>query len=642
MIADWAAQLPVLFVAVAVAFVPGLLALAAAGLRGLALIALAPLMSTTMAGAAAILIAWAGFDWSALSFLVMVVAIVVVAFAAGRLLAPWRGSPARIGGLLLPAAIGVGIVLGAWRIIAYIGDPSAISQTNDAVFHLNALRSVLETNTASAFDLSRFVGGSGFYPAAWHALASLIALITGAGPPTAANALTLVIAAVIWPVGLTWFASLATGSKAIACYTAILSGVLQAFPLLLFQWGVLYPNALSVALLPAAVGAVRIAADGIRATRSWRSVVFGALLVGIALGALLLSQPAAALAWGLLVMIWFSWWMPQRQSVGIAVRTGAVVFGWIVLGAVWLVLSRSTSGSHWPPFRGKGEVWLDLLLNSHLRMPATWGISILMIIGLIAAARNRDRRWMVAAWLGLSALYVLVAAIGAPAVRDGILGAWYADPYRIAALTPIIVIPLAAVGADAIVRFATRTVARGGARADAASTVLGFSVLTLYAIAAILLRPAAMPEFIENTLDDESRYAISADTYLSVDERVLLESLGQYVGDDARVIGNPGTGTAFGFMLSGVDVYPRTWSPPRTAAWELIAEDLNDAADMPAVCTALGDYGDPQYVLDFGPGESAPGRFLMPGMTGFAGQDGFEEVARVGDASLWRITACAG
>src|SRR5690606_26089734 len=121
---------------------------------------------------------------------------------------------------LLPTALVIGAVSGLWRIAAYVTDPSAISQTNDAVFHLNALRYILETGSASSLDVSSFIGGTGFYPAAWHALASLIVLVSGATIPVAANALTIVIAVLIWPLGLTWFARAATGSSAIAAYTA--------------------------------------------------------------------------------------------------------------------------------------------------------------------------------------------------------------------------------------------------------------------------------------------------------------------------------------------------------------------------------------------------------------------------------------
>jgi hypothetical protein len=160
-------------------------------------------------------------------------------------------------------------------------------------------------------------------------------------------------------------------------------------------------------------------------------------------------------------------------------------------------------------------------------------------------------------------------------------------------------------------------------------------------IVLILVRPVAMPAVTQGTYDRESRYLAADDAYLSPDERELLESLDDYVPAGARVIANPSTGSGFGYFLSGRDVYPRTWAAPQTEAWQTLAAGLRDAATDPEVCDALEVYGSPRYVLDFGAGERAAGRYVLPGMTDFAGKPGFELVDAVGDASLWLITACA-
>src|SRR5690606_29223549 len=113
-----------------------------------------------------------------------------------------------------------------------------ISQTNDAIFHLNAVRYALETGSASSVNIASFTGSSGFYPAAWHALVVTTIQISGGSLPVAINALTIVIGAVIWPLGVAWLAQIATDRATIAGYAVVLAGALQAFPLLMFQWGV--------------------------------------------------------------------------------------------------------------------------------------------------------------------------------------------------------------------------------------------------------------------------------------------------------------------------------------------------------------------------------------------------------------------
>lgn len=644
MIGDWIAAAPVVLVALVVVFLPGAAALWGVGLRGLALLAAAPLMTTAMIGVAALVLGAVGVEWSVMSAGVALLVLVALSAAAGVLLRsrmPVLPSPSVR--WLLPTALAIGVVIGAARLIGYIEDPAAISQTNDAVFHLNAIRFILETGDASSLHVSSVIGGRGFYPAAWHGMASLIVLVSGAGIPLAVNAFVLVIAAVLWPLGIAWLTFTLTSSRTIAAWAGVLSSALQTFPLLLLQWGVLYPNALSTALLPAAVAVVTGILPGSTPGTPVRTLVRNVLLVLVAAAALALAQPSGILAWGLLCVVWFSFWLTARSDAAWPLRITGVISAWVVLAVVWLYLSGSTTGSHWPPFRGKLEVFIDVLLNGQMRIPFAMGVSALMLVGLVVAVRTPALRWFAVAWLGVAGLYVLVAAVGHPWIRTTILGAWYADPYRISALAPLVVIPLAAIGVDGVVRFvsarwrrpdATEPAARGPHLAPLAVLAAGMVVLSI-------VRPVDMPRFIEDVFDTESRYAATEESFLDPDERSILARLDEWIPAGERVIANPSTGAGFGYMLSGVDVFPRTWATPRTEAWSTLSAHLRGAAQTPEVCEALAAYGDPQFVLDFGPGDTTPGRYIAPGMTGFAGRAGFELIAEAGEASLWQITACA-
>lgn len=638
---EWLVQVPVLLLALIVVFGSGVLALASVGLRGLALCAAAPLFAVAATALIALVYGAVGISWSPWTWGIGSLVLVAVAWGIGRLLGsrlPRVASSQRR--WVLPVALLIGLLIGAWRLSSYISDPAGISQTNDAVFHMNAVRYILETSDASSLHVNAVVGGHSFYPAAWHGVVSLIVMITGTSIPVAANIFTLVIGAVIWPLGIAWLTRAVTGSNVVAGYAAVLSSALQTFPLLMFQWGVLFPNALSIALVPAAVALVVSLPRWSHGSTSWRGGVRNALLVLVAAGALLLSQPAAFLPWAAMSVLWLTFWLIKSADQLGRLRTIILIIAsWLALAAAWIYLAQATTGSHWPPFRGNAEVFLDVLFNGQVLIPFAFGMSVLMIVGLAVAVRQRRLRWFALAWLGISALYLVVAAIGAPLIRNNILGAWYADPYRIAALAPLVVVPLAAIGADWLVQAIAR---RTHTSPDRAGThIIALVGVTAFMIIVVVLRPVAMPAVIEGTFDRESRYVAAADAYLDPDERTMLESLNELVEPDARVLGNPSTGTGFGYFLSGVDVYPRTWSKPKSDVWDVLAADLRDAATDPAVCEALAAYGDPEYVLDFGLGEEGPGRYVMPGMTDFRGQDGFELIAAEGAVSLWRITACA-
>lgn len=641
MIVDWLAQAPVLLTALVVVLVPGLIAMFAVGMRGLALLAFAPVFGVASTAILALLFGAVVLPWSPLSWAVGTVGVVLVAVLVG-----WRLGN-RLPHLaqeqhrwLIPTALAVGMLLLAWRLVGYIHDPTGISQTNDDVFHLNAVRYIIDTADASSMHVNAVIGGHSFYPAAWHGVVSLIVMISGCTIPIAANMLTLVIGALIWPTGIAWLARTVTGSATVTAYTAILAGALQAFPLLMFQWGVLFPNALSIALIPAGIALV-VSLPGLqRSTSLWQDTVRSVLLVFVVTGSLLLSQPAALLPWAAISMVWLTFHLlgsgarlKRRWAIAVLIVVWAVFIG------AWMYLAQGTSGSHWPAFRGRVEALLDVLLNGQVRMPVAIGVSVLMIVGLVVAIRRPALRWFAVAWLGVSMLYFLVATVGRSIVRIDVLGAWYADPYRIAALAPIVVIPLAAVGADALVHSAARLLHRDAGRP--AWVVVGPSVVAVLMVVLIVLRPTAMPDFMTGSYDRDSRYLTTSDSYLSTDERALLEELDDVIEPGARVIANPSTGAGFGYFFSGVDVYPRTWAPPSSGPWPVLASGLRDAAADPEVCAALQAYGSPEYVLDFGPGEHGPGRYLMPGMTDFAGQPGFERVAGEGEATLWRITACA-
>lgn len=640
MILEWFAQAPVVLSALLVVFVPGLVALYGIGFRGLALLAAAPVFGVASSALIAVGFGAIGIAWSPVSWAVASIALVVLAWGAGRLFgARPSTSPPPTHRWLLPTALMIGVLLGVWRLAAYIAEPAGISQTNDAVFHMNAIRFILETADASSLHISAVIGGNGFYPSAWHGVVSLITMLTGTSIAIAANAFTLVIGALIWPLGIAWFTRLVTGSTIVASYAAVLSSALQTFPLLMFQWGVLFPNALSTALVPAAVALVVSLPELSRGAAGWRIGVRNGLLILIAAGALVVSQPAALLPWAAISIVWLSFWLLGNvATVGRARAITFVVVAWVALIVLWLGLAQGTSGSHWPPFRGWIEAFLDVLLNGHILIPFAFGISALMVVGLVVAVLRKRLRWFAVVWLGISSLYLLVAAVAAPIIRDGVLGAWYADPYRIAALAPIVVIPLAAIGVDALVRAAARWMRRS--TDSTATSFVGIASATVFMIVLVLLRPVAMPAFLQGTFDRESRYLAADDAYLNPDERAMLESLDELVDPGARVLGNPSTGTGFGYFLSGVDVYPRTWSPPTSHQWAILGQHLREAAGESEVCDALAAYADPEYVLDFGPGEQGPGRYEMPGMTDFVGQDGFELVAEEGDVSLWRITAC--
>jgi len=649
-ILDWAAQSGLFALAAVVVFVPGLLIGAGLRLRGMTLWATAPAISVGVLAGLALLFPFASVRWGLLSAGGGVLVVAAVAWLVTRTLRP--NSPAtprrdlsRGSVLLLASGLVVGGGLNAARLMTYVGRPDAISQTNDAVFHLNALRWIGETGSASSLDVSGLIGADSFYPAAWHAVTSLVAVDVDV-IPTAANMVALVFAALVWPVGVAFLARVAVrGGVRIAALAAALSAGLMAFPQLMFEWGVLYPYAVSLAVLPATVACT------ILIFRIWgrpprgdsaRSSVALMLASGAGVVAIALSQPSSILIWALLVMLWATGTVlvpvhpREHRRAWVLI---ALIGGWLVLAIAWLALAYLAGPVLWKPYRSVAGAAADVVLNSHSQLPAAPVVSALLIIGLIVAVRDRRLLWLAAAWAAISVLYVVSVGTDLPIVKRALTGPWYGDSFRLAAVVPLIVVPLAALGLHGVIRW----VADRPWRVTAGRTLeLALAAIAAVAVAgsvAVAVAPVVLLRVAAET-DEQSRYTLNDRSYLSEDEYELLRRIPDLVPDNALIIANPSTGAAFAYVLGEREIIPRTWSPPQSTAWDVIALHLRSADDDPAVCDALVAYGSPSYVLDFGIGGTGPGEYLMPGMTDFDGQDGFEEIAREGEASLWRIDAC--
>lgn len=650
MIGDWFAQSGLFVLALLVFFVPGLLLGAALRLRGLTLWAAAPSISVGVLALLAIVFPFLGVRWGLLAAGVGVVVLAVVAFAVSLLVRRGRGPvvaprrhPREL--WLLAAGLVVGGGLNAARLMTYIGIPTAISQTNDAVFHLNALRWAAESGTVSSLDLSGLLGGTTFYPAAWHAMTSLVVFDTGS-IPIAANMVALVIAAVVWPLSVALLAHVVgRGDALVTALAAGLSAGLMAFPQLMFEWGVLYPYALSLAVVPAAVALT------ILAVRSWRGARRGDRLLlasgpGVAavfaVVAATLAQPSSVLTWGALVMLWFSGSLLlgiRSPGARPLLRWSVIVVGWAAVAVVWLLLAYLAGPVLWRSYRSVFGAVADVLVNSHSLLPPAWGMSVLLLAGLIAAVRDRRLRWLVIGWAGFSLLYVISVGTDLPIIKRALTGPWYGDSFRLAAMVPIVVVPLAAFGLAMIVRLVAAALPRLTRGSRDLVALVSLVVVALVGVVNVALSPVVLLRVADET-DEQSRYAMNGDSYLSDDEYRLLNELPDLISRDSLIIANPSTGAGFAYVLGERDIVPRTWAPPQSTAWDLIAAHLRDAAEDPAVCEALALYGDPDYVLDFGIGGTGPGEYLMPGMTDFDDRPGFEKVASEGDASLWRITAC--
>ncbi|MCT3000834.1 hypothetical protein EFN18_09095 [Propionibacterium freudenreichii] len=269
----WLGFVPLVAATIGLLLVPGVIVALCAGLPARIALPIAPGVSTAIIVVAAIAADAVGMGWN-----LWPVAIITIVCAAGcwwmrrivsrvvdagaiasrvrrrQASSSTRTTPRRgwwlAGGLL-------GVFLTGWHMIAQIGRPDNFAQSFDNMFHLNAVRWILDHSNGSSLTMSMTSGDgpTSFYPLAWHDVISL-ALKTANSADVAAgtNAMVLVISSVVWVLGCFYLIRMlgrATVPGVVA--VGVLVCAFPTFPYLSTSYGVLYPNTLGMTLLPAMV-----------------------------------------------------------------------------------------------------------------------------------------------------------------------------------------------------------------------------------------------------------------------------------------------------------------------------------------------------------------------------------------------------
>lgn len=653
----WIEAVPAIAAAVAIIVVPGVLVALAFGVRGMVFAGLVPLAGVSVVAVASVANHVIPFRWGIVP--VAVVAVVLAGMVAGlRFLLRRHWLPAahrdgRTYNVAAAIALGVAAILLAWRLMVIFGDPAHISQTFDNVYHLNAVRYIADVGDASPLRAGSltFVYDQipSFYPDTWHAIAALVAQVSGSSVPVAVNGLNIVIGGVVWPLGAMLLVRVVFGARPLAALVAgVLAPAFGAFPYRMIEFGVLYPNLLSIALLPGVFAFVVAAAGlgrrwGANALVSWMMVV--AAIPGLALAhpstlmALIgFSVPVAVIALTLLVK-------RMRAAGSSMLRIGGVLVlalgGFAVAAAVFLTARPTQEIAFWGPRMDAPEAIWGAVTSSVMGMPVDGVLTVLTIAGLIAPFVVRRHRWLVASWAVAAFLYIVAAAVPhGIIVRYLFVGTWYNDANRLAALLPVLALPVAVGGAVWLVDLAVAGIRRlpalrGRGRPVVASAAVG-------ALAVLIIATATQfgHHLQVRTLAAQSLYRLTPDSpLLSTDEEALLKRVEEHVPEGVAVAGSPWTGASLVYAYSGRPALLPAIFGDRHGATAVLMEGLRDAGSEPEVCDAVRD-ANAWFALDFGDREVHGGEHEIPGFSDLDASSAVELVDEEGHARLYEVTAC--
>jgi hypothetical protein len=660
----WVTLVPAVLTALLLVVVPGLIVLYLLNVRGLAIWALAGPAGITLVAVSAVV---AGLLHVAYSIWAVVLGTLIVGVACLIWRRSTAASPQSSRGLsgtrspqpkrplqqfwaIICLTLAGAVIL--WRLITIMGSPDNISQTFDDIYHMNSVRYIMETGNASSLTVGQMVDPTNrwaIYPAAWHDYAALVARLSGVGVPEAINSVNIVICCVIWPAGALYLVDTVVGSSMTArgLAAAGTAGFSQ-FPYLMMDFGVLYPTLLATALVAPALAQLVLAVDSSKRTpETGRGAWLAFALVLPGLGLAHPSGIHAVLAFGMPWLAW-RWFRAFRLARSQGKRHTVLVIATAVAFAgafyvVWKYLRPDPAAATWAAHQTLAQAFGEAVTASSMGRPVPIVLAALLLCGLFASYRNPGYWRILAAFSIGSALYVVVSGLWFGRFRGFLTGVWYSDSYRIAALMPIVALPVIVVGGlwlkDVLLAYAERKQLHASCRATGSRGVaLVLPVVLLLACIALTQFRTVGPE-IRNAANNFQFRSDSA--LLSSDERSLLQQLPRLVPAGETVVGSPWTGASLVYAYTGRPaLLPHTQGTPSPDA-EIILDKLNKASSEPGVCAAL-DRLNSRYVLDFGTREVHDGNHQYRGLENLSRTPGFEKVYKVGEAELYRISACTG
>ena len=450
-------------IAVLLLTAPGVVVARAAGLRWPMAVAVAPALTYGVVALAIVPFGAVGIRWNALS---AGAALVVVSglLSGYKVLLTRRRRPspaAPRSGLDRPALIaGAGVVLGAVAIgcAAWRGIPhwQSIPSSWDAVWHANTVRWILETGQASPTHMGELrnveTKAALYYPSTFHALAAVLAQLTGAAPTTAYTLSSLAAAVWLFPLSaalLTWQLLINRTTRwrtaGAAATAAGLSASFTAVPYVEFGTASM-PNMVGYGI---AVPAFVL----VTSTLAHRDRIPLAVIAVIAVFSVHITAGVV------LVTFLTAWWLLDALPRPVRGRAGDVAtFAMIAVPSLVVLLTQFLgvlqqaeiiTGHEFLTYEGRRKGLFDAVVQHtrHLNdFPIQNMLIVLAAVGFLLLLYRRIW-WPAAVWLLLIVSIVYSSApfsgpIGAVVRRYSAL--FYNDPRRLSGVVTLLYAPMAA------------------------------------------------------------------------------------------------------------------------------------------------------------------------------------------------------
>lgn len=547
----------------------------------------------------------------------------------------------------------------------------AFQPDNDNATHLAIIKNMASSKNLSVLSTSAYfdtsvspeVNTAGtFYPSIFHVLAALSIFFSGVAVQTAENITAAAIIAMVYTSGCyALFRAIEPNNKNLTIAGAVGCLLIVGFPWRFIVWGPLYPNLLSLSLIPAALSVEIEICNAIKENKLDLSQVLLFLLTVIAIGG---SHPNGLFTLGVLSIALLSDTLFSKVKT---YNKGKLIAVLSMLGflactiAIWTIcfLLPSFQGVvnyTWPANQSLFKAVKSLLLFGFTRDSNDPILLILLCIGLAHTMRRKEIRWIVASYL-LTAFMFIIAVSSDGAVKQYLCGFWYCDHNRIAACTSLAAMFLICIGLASLFSFLDNKISNW-------HNIIAKDTPILKLVASVLIiLIVCFPFFVDNylgyptTFQDYKRlldykFDKESPSVYSSDEVDFVNKSDKLIKPGAKVINIPFDGSCFAYDIQDLNIYYRdphisgSKNSTETEHSWLYRKQLSNYLDCQQIRDALkNDHIEYVLMLDDGESEGEPERYFAgynendwSGITSInETTPGFSLVLAKDDMKLYRI-----
>lgn len=574
--------------------------------------------------------------------------------------------------LILSLYVLIGILLVLLVLFKHQHGFGAFQPDNDNATHLAIIKNMASSKILSVLSTSAYFDTSvspdintagSFYPSIFHLLAALSILTSGVAVQTAENITAAVIIAMVYMSGCyALFRAIEPSNRNLTIAGVVGSLLIVGFPWRFIVWGPLYPNLLSLSLIPAALSVEIEICNSIKENKLDLRQVFLFLLTIIAVSG---SHPNGLFTLGVLSIGLLS--DTLFSKVRATTKKGKFIPVFATLGflacviAIWTICFllpafQGVVNYKWPANQSLHKAVISLLFFGFTRDSGDPILLILLCIGIVHTMRKKEFRWLVASYL-LTAFMFIIAVSSDGVVKQYLCGFWYCDHNRIAACTSLAAMPLICIGIASVFSLLDNSVSNWHSIKTKGTPIIKLSASVL------IILIVCFPFFIDNylgyptTFQDYKRlldykFDKESPSVYSSDEVDFVDKSDKLIKPGAKVINIPFDGSCLAYDIQGLNTYYRdphisgSKNSTETEHSWLYRKQLSNYLDCQQIRDALkNDHIEYVLMLDDGESEGEPERYFAgynendwSGITSInENTPGFSLVLAKDDMKLYRI-----